>query len=137
MADLVYGASITVADAKRVAAATVAEAARNSWTMAVSIVDTGGHLVYFEKMDNTQIAAAVVSQDKARSAVLFKRPTRAFQDMLGGGFEGQRVFGLNGAVPVEGGLPLVKDGKVVGAIGLSGGTGPQDGQCAQAGAAAL
>lgn len=137
MADLIYGASITVADAKRVAAATVAEAARNSWTMAVAIVDTGGHLVYFEKMDNTQIASVVVSQDKARSAVLFKRPTKAFEDMLAAGFGGQRVFGLEGAAPVEGGLPLIKDGKIVGAIGLSGGTGQQDGQCAQAGAGAL
>ena len=137
MADLIYGATITVADAKRVAAGAIAEAARNSWTMAVAIVDTGGHLVYFEKMDHTQIASVLVSQDKAYSAAIFKRPTKAFEDMAAAGFGGQRVFGLRGAAPVEGGLPLVKDGKIVGDIGLSGGTGQQDGQCAQAGAAAL
>ena len=117
--------------------AALAEAAKNGWTMAVAVLDTGGHLVCFAKMDNTQHASVQVSQDKARSAVMFKRPTKAFEDMAAAGFAGQRVFGLAGAAPVEGGLPLVKDGKIVGSIGLSGGTGQQDGQCAQAGAAAL
>jgi glc operon protein GlcG len=135
--DNAYGLSITLADAKKVAAAAIAEAVKNSWKMAVAIVDTGAHLVYYEKMDNTQIGSAQVSVDKARSAVLFKRPTRLFQEMLASGDDGLRVFGLNGAVPVEGGLPLLQDGRIVGAIGLSGGTSPQDGQCAQAGAAAL
>ncbi len=137
MADLVYGTSIALADAKKVAGAALAEAAKNSWTMAVAIVDPGAHLVCFEKMDNTQIGSAQVAVDKARSAVLFKRPTKAFQDGVAGGLEGQRIFGLHGAVPTEGGLLLIQNGKIVGAIGLSGGIGPQDSQCAQAGASVL
>jgi len=132
-----YGPSITLDGARKAAAAALAEAVKNSWKMAVAIVDPGAHLVYFEKMDNTQIASAQVALDKARSAVLFKRPTKLFQDMLGTGDDGQRVFGLSGAVPVEGGHPLLLNGQIVGAIGLSGGTGPQDGQCMQAGVAAL
>ena len=132
-----YGSSITLEAAKRAAAAALAEAGRNNWTMAVAIVDPAGDLVYFEKMDDTQLGSVGVSQDKARSAARFKRPTKGFQDMLAAGGEGLRVLHLHGAVAVEGGLPLVADGQIVGAIGLSGGTSPQDGQCAKAGADAL
>jgi glc operon protein GlcG len=132
-----YGASITLEDAKKAAAAALAEARRNGWTMAVAITDTGGFLVYFEKLDDTQTASAVVAVDKARSAALFKRPTRAFQETLAAGGEGLRVLSLTGAVPIEGGLPLVVDGKIVGAIGVSGGTSAQDSQCAKPGADAL
>jgi len=105
--------------------------------MAVAIVDTHGDLVYFEKMDDTPLGSTIVSQDKARSAARFKRPTKAFQDMLASGGDGMRVLRIKGAVPVEGGLPIVIGGKVVGAVGLSGGTSPQDGQCAQAGISAV
>ncbi len=132
-----YGISIGLDDAKKAAAAALAEARRNNWTMAAAVVDTGGHLVYFEKMDGTQTGSVAVAIAKARSAVLFMRPTKAFQDMLAGGGDGLRVFGLEGAVPVEGGVPLVRGGKLVGAIGLSGGASSQDGQCARAGADAL
>jgi glc operon protein GlcG len=132
-----YGASITAAAAKNVAAAAIAEAQRNHWAMAVAIVDTGGHLVYFEKMDQTQTGSVMVAQEKARSAALFKRPTKAFQDMLAGGGDGLRVLGILGAVPVEGGLPIVINGAVAGAIGMSGGTSQQDGQCSQAGVTAV
>lgn len=128
-----YGLSITLEKAKQVGTAALAEARRNSWTMAVAVVDTAGDLVYFAKMDHTQIASSTVAVDKARSAARFKRPTKQFQEMLSSGPDGLRVLGLNGAVPVEGGVPLVLEGKVVGAVGLSGGTSPQDGQCAQAG----
>ncbi len=131
------GMSIQIDAAKRVAAAAVAEARKNNWTMAVAIVDPAGDLVYFEKVDGTQAASTGVAVDKARSAARFKRPTKAFQDVLAAGGEGLRLLALQGAVPVEGGLPLVSDGKIVGAIGLSGGTSAQDGQCAAAGAAAL
>ena len=126
-----YGSSITIDDAKRAAAAAVAEARKNTWAMAVAIVDIAGSLVYFEKMDDTQTGSVVVAQAKARSAALFKRSTKVFQDRLASGGDGLLVLRLEGAVPVEGGLPLVIDGKIVGAIGLSGGTSPQDGQCAQ------
>jgi uncharacterized protein GlcG (DUF336 family) len=132
-----YGPSITLEHAKTVAAAAMAEVLRNHWTMAVAIVDTAGDLVYFEKMDDTQVASTIVCQEKARSAARFKRSTKAFQDMLAAGGEGLRVLRIQGAIPVEGGLPLLVDGKVIGAIGVSGGTSAQDGQCAQAGVDAL
>ena len=132
-----YGTSIMADTAKTVAAPALAEARKNGWTMAVAIVDIGGDLVYFERMDDTQVGSVEVAIAKARSAVRFKRPTKAFQDALAAGGEGLRILALQGAVPVEGGLPLVVGGRIVGAIGLSGGTSAQDGQAAAAGAAAL
>jgi glc operon protein GlcG len=132
-----YGPPITSEAAKKAAAAALAEARRNNWTMAAAVVDTGGDLVYFEKIDGTQAASTLIAQDKARSAVRFKRPTKDMQDVLAGGGAGLRFLALQGAVPVEGGVPLVVDGKIVGAIGVSGGTSAQDGQCARAGADAV
>ncbi len=132
-----YGAPITLENAKKAAAPALAEARTQGWTMAVAIVDPGGTLVYYEKMDDTQMGSARVAIAKARSAALFKRPTKEFQDTLAGGADGLRVLRIEGAVPVEGGVPLVIDGKITGAIGLSGGTSAQDGQCARAGADAL
>jgi uncharacterized protein GlcG (DUF336 family) len=129
-----YGAPIALEAAKKVAAPALAEAARNNWAMAVAVVDGAGDLVYFERMGATQAGSVAVAIDKARSAARFKRPTKAFQDLLSGGGEGWRVLGLHGAVPVEGGVPIVIDGKIVGAIGVSGGTSAQHGQCARAGA---
>jgi glc operon protein GlcG len=105
--------------------------------MAVAVVDPNGTLIFYEKMDNTQIGSAEVSIAKARSAAQFKRPTKAFQDALASGGAGLRILGLPGAVPVEGGIPLISDGKILGAIGVSGGTSEQDGQCAQAGAGTI
>jgi uncharacterized protein GlcG (DUF336 family) len=128
-----YGASIDAAGAKSAAAPALAEAAKNGWKMAVAIVDPGGNLVYFEKMDGTQIGSVNVAMAKAKSAAIFKRPTKVFQEGVATGGDGLRILGLEGAVPVEGGIPLVKDGKIVGAIGMSGGTAAQDGQCAKAG----
>jgi uncharacterized protein GlcG (DUF336 family) len=115
----------------------LAEARKNNWAMAVAVVDTAGDLVYFEKMDATQLGSVAVAIDKARSAARFKRPTKAFQDVLAAGGDGLRVLGLAGAVPVEGGVPIVVDTRIVGAIGVSGGTSAQDGQCALAGAGAV
>jgi glc operon protein GlcG len=132
-----YGPSITLDLARTAAAAAIVEARKNDWDMAVAIVDASGVLVYFEKMDDTQAGSVVVAQAKARSAALFKRPTKAFQDTLAAGGEGLRVLGLEGAVPIEGGLPLLVGGKIAGAIGVSGGTSAQDGQCALAGTGAL
>jgi len=132
-----YGASVDIATAKKLAAAAVAEAVKNGWTMAVAVTDTHGELVYFEKMDQTQQASVDIAIDKSRSAARFKRPTKALQDTLAAGGEGLRVLKLEGAVPVEGGLPLVQDGKIIGAIGCSGGTSPQDGVACKAGADVL
>jgi len=133
----VYGLSINLDTAKKIAASAVTEARKNNWTMAVAILDTGGHLVYFEKMDGTQTGSVRVAISKGRSAVLFKRPTKSFQDMVAAGGEGLRMLRLEGAVPIEGGLPLLMDGKIVGAIGVSGGTSQQDGLVAKAGADTL
>jgi glc operon protein GlcG len=132
-----YGPPVSLETAKKVAAPAIAEAMKNSWTIAVAIVDPGGHLVYYEKMDNTQLGSDEVSQDKARSAALFKRPTKAFQDALAAGGEGLRTLSIRGAVPVEGGFPLIIDGKIVGAVGVSGATSAQDAQCAKAAADSL
>ena len=129
-----YGSSITLESAKKASAPAVAEAQKNNWRMAVAVVDISGDLVFFEKMDGTQAASVNIAVDKARSAARFKRPTKALQDALAAGGAGLRLLALEGAVPVEGGLPLIADGKIVGAIGVSGGTSEQDGQCAKAGA---
>jgi glc operon protein GlcG len=132
-----YGMPISLENAKKAAAPAMAEAAKNNWNMAVAIVDPSGNLVYYEKMDNTQLGSANVAIDKARSAALFKRPTKAFQDALAAGGDSVRLLRLQGVVPVEGGIPLVMDGKIVGAIGVSGATSAQDAQCAKAGAEAV
>ena len=132
-----YGPNINVETAKRLAAPAIAEARKNNWNMAIAIVDTAGDLVYFEKMDDTQVGSVQIAQSKARSAARFKRATKVFQDGLAAGGVGLRLLALEGAVPVEGGIPLVSGGKIVGAIGASGGTSEQDGQVAQAGASAL
>jgi len=132
-----YGTPITAETAKKIAAPAVAEAKKNGWAMAVAIVDTHGELVYFERMDDTQIGSVNIAQDKARSAARFKRPTKSFQDTLAAGGEGLRILALQGAVPVDGGIPLVVGGKIVGAIGASGGTSEQDGMVANAADAAL
>ena len=132
-----YGATITLDHAKKAATAAVAEASRSHWTMAVAIVDPAGDLVYFEKMDDTQVGSTTVAVAKARSAARFKRPTKVFQETLAASMEGLRMLAIDGVVPVEGGLPLVVNERIVGAIGVSGGTSPEDGQCARAGAGAL
>jgi glc operon protein GlcG len=132
-----YGTPISLENAKKAAEPALAEARKNNWTMAVAIVDTHGTLVYFEKSDNTQNGSAQLAIDKARSAANFKRPTKAFQTALAAGGDGLRILAISGAVPIEGGYPLVIDGKIVGAIGMSGGTSAQDDQCAKIGADTL
>ena len=128
-----YGAPISLESAKKAAAAAAAEARKNNWNMAIAITDIAGDLVYLEKMDATQTGSVMIAVDKARAAAQFKRPTKVFQDVVAGGGGGLRILGLRGAVPVDGGLPIVMDGKIVGAIGVSGAAGDQDAQCAKAG----
>jgi glc operon protein GlcG len=129
-----YGLSIKLESAKKVVAAAVAEARKNNWNMAVAIVDPGGYLVYFEKMDGTQTGSVDLSIEKARTAALFRRPTKLFQDSVAAGGEGIRLLRLTGAIPIDGGVPIIVDGKLIGGIGVSGGAGEQDGQVAKAGA---
>jgi len=124
--------ALTLAIAKRIAAAAEEAAKKNTWNMFIAIVDDGGNLMYLERMDDSQLASLDVSIAKARCALLFKRPTKALEDAVAGGRA--VVMTLPNAVPVEGGLPLLAYGKVVGAIGISGATSPQDGIVAKAGA---
>jgi uncharacterized protein GlcG (DUF336 family) len=130
-----YGPAITNEQAKAVAAAAVAEAKKNSWRMAFAIVGPGGELVYFEKMDGTQLASADIALGKARTSIMFRRPSKAFADQYAAGNTAFVTFPER-PVASEGGLPIVVNGKIVGAIGASGGTGQQDGIAAAAGAAA-
>jgi len=130
-----YGGPIALEIAKKITTAAVAEAQKNNWKMAFAVADTAGHLVYFEKMDNTQTASVKIAIAKARSAATFKRPTKTFADAVAGG--NTAILGLPGTVTSEGGIPILIDGKIVGAIGASGGTGQQDGVAAQAGLNAL
>ena len=131
------GPPISIETAKKAAAAAVAEARKNNWLMVVAVVDPDGTLVYYERMDNVQLGSSEVAIGKARSAALYKRPTKAFQDALEKGGVNLRVLALKGAVPVDGGLPIIVDGKLVGAIGLSGDLSEHDAQCAKAGVDAL
>ena len=130
-----YGPPITNEQAKAVAGAAFAEAKKNNWRMAFTIVGPAAELVYFEKMDGTQLASAEISQGKARTAVLFRRPSKAFADQFAAGNTSFLTFPEK-PVASEGGVPIVINGKIVGAIGASGGTGQQDGLAATAGAGA-
>ena len=134
---LPYGAPIGVDVAKKAAAAALAEAKKNGWFMAIAVVDISGTLVYFEKMDNTQTGSVNVSIEKAKTSAMFKRPTKAFQDGLAAGGAGLRILGLHGATPVEGGVPIIVNGQIIGAIGVSGAASDQDAVCATAGANAV
>jgi uncharacterized protein GlcG (DUF336 family) len=130
-AQLATKKSLTLDAAKKIAEAAHAEAVANKWTMVIAIVDDGGNLVYLERADGTQIGSVDVAQEKAKSAVKFKRSTKVFEDAVAGGRNA--ILKLPGALPVEGGVPLMIDGVVLGAIGVSGATSAQDGQCAAAG----
>jgi uncharacterized protein GlcG (DUF336 family) len=127
-----YGAPVTTDQARKAVSLALAEARANNWTMAAAVVDPGGILVYFERMDDTQNASSQIAIDKARSAALFKRSTKTFQDSVEKGGAALRVMKLRGAMPVEGGVPLIVNGLIVGGLGVSGGTAEQDGQCAKA-----
>jgi glc operon protein GlcG len=132
-----YGPAITLDDAKRAMAAAELEAAKNSWQVAITILDSGANLVMFHKFDNTQLASIGASEGKARTAVTFKRPSKALDDAIAAGGAGLRLLAVKDITPLEGGLPIVIDGKIVGAIGVSGALSSQDAQVAKAGADAL
>jgi glc operon protein GlcG len=134
---LPYGAPITLVQARTVLAAAQAEAIANKWAVVIAIVDTGGHLVLLERMDVTQYGSVEVALGKATTSAAFRRPSKAFQDLVAAGGEGLRTLSLPGATPIEGGLPLIHEGRIIGAIGISGVTSVQDGQIARAGAAVL
>jgi glc operon protein GlcG len=126
-----YGEPVSLEQAKKIAAGAVAEANRNNWRVAIAIVDTHGFLKYYEMMDDTQTASATIAVEKARTAAMFRRPTKMLEDAIASGRNA--LLGMKELTPVEGGLPIVVNGKVTGAIGVSGLTSPQDGQVALAG----
>jgi len=127
--------TLSLSDAKRIAAAASARAVAEGWTVVIAVLDSGGHLIYLERADGTQLGSVVVAQEKARTALLFKRPTKALEEgVLGGRVH---MMALPGVIPVEGGLPLVMEGEIVGSIGVSGVQSSQDGQVAAAGAEVL
>jgi glc operon protein GlcG len=132
-----YGNNITLDQARKVYAGAESEARKNNWPVAIAVVDTAGNLVLFQRLDNTQTASGKIALDKAVSAAIFRRPTKVFQDGLAKGGENLRILALQGASPVEGGLPIVQDGKIIGGIGVSGVTADQDGQIAKAGASGM
>lgn len=134
-AELATRRALTLGAAKEIAAAAEAEARKNNWNVVIAIVDEGANLLYLQRMDDTQIGSIEVAQQKALSAVRFKRPTKAFEEALAGGR--QAILRLPGALPVEGGLPVTHEGRIIGAIGVSGVTSQQDGQIAKAGADAV
>jgi glc operon protein GlcG len=134
-AQLIEKKTVGLAAAKKMVAAAEAEAAKNGWTMVIAVLDDGGNLVALERMDGTQLGSIEVAQAKARTALEFKRPTLAFQDRVNKGEP--NVLSLGHITAVQGGVPIIVDGKVIGAIGASGGQSPQDEQCAKAGLGAL
>jgi uncharacterized protein GlcG (DUF336 family) len=121
-----YGESINLEQSMKIVDAAMAEAKKNNWFMAITVVGPAGDLVYFAKMDNTQYASVTISQHKARAAATFRRPTKVFEENLGKGPEFIYQLTLDGMIGSQGGVPLILGGKLIGAIGCSGGTGPQD-----------
>jgi glc operon protein GlcG len=134
-AELATRVGLTLEVAKQISAAAEAEAAKNKWPVAIAIVDEGGHLIHLAKIDNTQYGSVDVAIQKAQTSAAFKRPTKVFEDAIVGGRNA--LIGLKGALPLEGGVPIMHDGKVIGAIGVSGVKSTEDGQVAKAGADAL
>jgi glc operon protein GlcG len=126
-----YGPAVDITAAKEIAARVVAECQKNSWNVAVAVVDTHGFLVYFERMENTQTASMDIAVGKARSAATYRRTTRVFMETINKG--GPATATLPGVFASPGGIPIMVDGKVTGAVGVSGATGDQDEQCAKAG----
>ena len=132
---MMYGSDVNTETAKKAASAAAAEAKKNNWPLAISVVSPSGDLVYFEKMDGTQYASIKISQHKARAAATYRRPTKFFADAISKG--ATVLLTLDDVIASPGGIPLVAGGKIIGAIGCSGATGDQDAQACQAGVDAL
>ena len=123
--------SLSLEDARKAAAAAATEAKKNKWNMAIAVVDDGGQLIYFERIDETQVGSIDIAIGKARTAAIFKRPTKALEDAINGGQHA--ILSFPNTLPREGGLPIFADGKCIGAIGVSGGTSSEDAQVGKAG----
>jgi len=132
-----YGPPIGIENARKAMNAAEGEATKNNWAVVIAIIDSGGHIVMLHRRDDVQLSSIELSQGKAKTALMFKRPSKVLDDAISGGGPGLRFLALKDIVPLEGGLPLVIDGKIVGAIGVSGVLSSQDAQIARAGADAL
>ena len=130
-----YGTAVNLETAKKIAAGSIAEARRNNWNVAVAILDNHGMLIYYEMLDDTQTSSATIAIEKGRTAAMFRRPSKAFEDGIMSGRVA--ILGLPGATPIEGGLPIVVNGKIIGGVGVSGVNSDQDAQIARAGLEAL
>jgi uncharacterized protein GlcG (DUF336 family) len=123
--------ALNLADAKQIAAAAEAEALKNNWRVTIAVLDDGGNLIFLQRLDEAPLGSVVVAQEKARTALLFKRPTKVFEEIIAGGRTA--MLALPGATPIEGGLPLLNKDQIIGAIGVSGVQSAQDAQIAGAG----
>ena len=132
-----YGPKITLETAKKVMAAAEAEAVRNSWPFVIAIIDSGGHLVMLQKSDQVQLASIPLAEGKAQTALAFKMPSKVLEDVLIAGGAGLRLTTLRNITPIDGGLPIIADGVIVGAIGVSGALSAQDALIARAGIEAV
>jgi glc operon protein GlcG len=132
-----YGAPITLEAAKKAMAAAEAEARKNNWNVVIAIVDSASQIVLLQRLDNTQYASIDIAKGKATTSVNFRRPSKALEDAVAGGGAGLRLLRVDGLMPLEGGIPIIIDGKIIGGIGVSGVTSAQDAQIARAGADAL
>lgn len=132
-----YGPAISLDMAKKAMAGAEAEAKKNGWPVAISIVDSAGQLVMFQRLENTQYGSIDIATGKAVTSVNFRRPSKALEDAITGGGAGLRLLAVSGLTPLEGGVPIMADGKIIGGIGVSGVTSAQDAQVARAGSDAL
>jgi uncharacterized protein GlcG (DUF336 family) len=132
-----YGPPIGIENARKAMAAAEAEAVKNNWAVVIVIIDSGGHMVMLHRRDDVQLSSIEISQGKAKTALMFKRPSKVLDDAISSGGPGLRFLALKDIVPLEGGLPLLIDGKIVGAIGVSGVLSSQDAQIARTGVDAL
>ena len=130
-----YGTAVNLETAKKIAAASLAEARRNNWNVAVAILDNHGMLIYYEMMDDTQTSSATIAVEKGKTAAMFRRPSKAFEDGIASGRHA--ILGLPGVTPIDGGLPIVVAGKIIGGVGVSGVNSDQDAQIARAGLESL
>jgi uncharacterized protein GlcG (DUF336 family) len=128
-----YGPPIGIENARKIMAAAEAEAVKNNWAVVIVIIDSGGHVVMLHRRDDVQLSSIEISQGKAKTALMFKRPSKVLDDAISGGGAGLRFLALKDIVPLEGGVPILIDGKIVGAIGVSGVLSAQDSQIARAG----
>ena len=132
-----YGPPIGIENARKIMTAAEGEASKNNWAVVIAILDSGGHLVMLHRRDDVQLSSLEIAQGKAKTALMFKRPSKVLDDAISSGGSGLRFLALPGIVPLEGGMPIILDGKIIGAIGVSGVLSSQDAQVARAGLEAL